>query len=185
MIFDLAQDVAADLASRKFPVEVRYGREPVLSRGYGSHTVTFSRDDQSGDGTPESPRGSKRNPDYRYTRGLGVVALLFIASGLPGAMQHEHERECDLVVDGLLTAIEDWAKEAMSAIEWGHLGYLAPDQVDGTEHRAAIVYEVRFQVLRGVYRKDYDGGYPATAELSSATTETRVLLPDDTYEVVP
>jgi hypothetical protein len=185
VIFDMAVWVADTLHTRKFPVEVRYGREPVSSKGYGSHVIQITRDDESGDQLPDTPRSVSRLPDYRATRGLGVVVHLFVSCGITGAMMHEHERECDLIVDGLITALLDWAQEGRSQISWAHSGYVPPSVVDGTEHRAAVVYQMRFAARRGVYRRDYDGTIPATAILSGMGIETHVLLPDDEHEVVP
>ena len=173
MIHQLAVDTAAAMHARGYPVSVYYGPERVTRDGVPSHTILFSRDLERGDAV-RAPTGQRSAPRYVRVRELGVVALVRVQSTVPGAMQHEHERECDIVVDGLLAALCDlYTAGQRPPLEVTEARMLPPEDEQELFHGA--VYRIRFVLPRAVERRDYDGAGPSTAVLADIVTSPVML----------
>ena len=184
MIHQMSVDVAADLQERKFPVTVVYGPERTLREAWHSALIVFERDREQGD-TIDVVRGTQRNARRRYTRGVGVKVTVYAKSGVSGAMVHEHEREADAIVDGLVTQLDRWAVEGKAApLEWTESRFLTPEEVDESELGAGAVYRLRFRVGRGVDERDYEGSAQPTGAATSTANAIEVSINGEDYEEV-
>jgi hypothetical protein len=187
MIYALAQDVAARLVLRKFPVRVVYGPER-LARDCPSTaaiTIVIERDRTRGDAVRAAPT-TRTNPRLLRVRDIGCAATVFARSSLPGAQVHEHEHDCDQVVDALLIALVEWGVENQAGtgeISGGR--FLSPSEVAGAEHLSGVVYQLQFRVPRGLLVRDYEGAAQPTGTLDGITTALRVSLDGVSYEAVP
>lgn len=157
MIYEMARDVAADLAARKYPVAVSYGPERVTRDGYPQGVIVVERDRDGSDAvTP--PKGQVNNPRYKGVRTLAVKATIYARSSLDGPLIGDHERECEKLVDAFIVALEDWGTESKA----GYIAITAAKYLDAsaradTEQWPGVIYELRFAVPRGVYKRDYVG----------------------------
>lgn len=104
MIGDIATRVAADLRARKFPHLVVYGPERVARDGFDS-VIVFSRDRQAGDPIIAPAGGTNTNPRVPFNRNVSGRVVVYARSAKPGATPFDHEEECDLVCDGVITAL--------------------------------------------------------------------------------
>lgn len=168
----MVQDIAAALAARKYPYPVLYGPERVQRHGY-AQAIVFERDRTQND-TIGAPNGRQQNPQKQYTRGLACVATVYAASSLAGAHVGDHERECEAVVDGVVTALNDWVTEARSGVDFVGGTYLDAKTRDGVEQWPGVAYELRFRILRGVFRRDYDGAAQPTGTVAGVARTTLV-----------
>lgn len=175
MIAELADRVAADLAARKFPHRVRYAPGPVRLESPVHAAVVFFRDREEGDEILP-PTGWKGSPNPRavYDRRFRGVALVYAKSAKAGAQEREHEDECDVVCDGVLTAI--YHVSAGHSLQISSSRILRPEEVDRgpaqnqtAPHgaRAGCVAEIRFSLASPVRRLDYTGDGPLTGEIGS------------------
>jgi len=182
MIYALASDIATRLQARKYPVSVFYGPERVSSEQCDSMRIVFERDV---DAIPGAVLGWSNNPRATGVRSLGVLATVEVSSGLVGARLSEHQHECDNLVDALLVELYAWGAESRAGyLPVTETRYLSPEERAGSERSNGVAYAIRFQVPRGVYRRDYEGN--AASEVSSygAGGSVRLELPDGEYEVV-
>ena len=183
MIHQLAFDLAARLETMLFPAAVLYGPEHVVREGPESMRIMVERD---ADGViTASPVGHKVNPRSRAVREIGVRLTIAAQSPLAGAMLHEHQRECDAVVDAVVYSLLGWAAKGKSRITFVSGAYLRPEDFDGAEFSAAgVMYELRFRVARGVDGRNYEGVGAATGAATGVSNTTRVSLDGEDYEEV-
>jgi len=196
VILQLAQDVTAGLVERGFPVDAHYGTQ-VLKSGAMGLRVAFGRDTRGGD-LVEAVIGAQRNPKGIWSRQLGVIVVLHVASGLASAMLPEHEHECDDLVDGLLTELFTWCSTGKALVPViVESAYVAPDEVPliaevyGMPAHPApvegVAYVLRFRISRGVTRRDYDGSAAtevAAGDYSVSTDTERVAIPGGDWETI-
>lgn len=184
MIYQLARDCAAALVAQKFPVTVYCGPERVRREGPDSHVVIFSRDTERGDSI-EPPRGARRNARYVRRREMGVVVRVYARSNAAGARQHEHERECDLLVDGVIVALTElFASGHRAPFAPTEARYLSAEEAREAEIAASVVYQMRFTLPRAVERTTYAGEALPEGGLSSYAGSTRVTLDGSGFENV-
>lgn len=105
MIGHLAAAVKADLASRYFPYRVVYGPERIARDGFTENAVVFLRDRDSGDAITAPIGANGLNPDVPFNRVIRGMFVVYARSSKSGAGPLQHEDECDLVCDGVLTAM--------------------------------------------------------------------------------
>ena len=156
MIYRMAMDVGAALTARKFPIRVEYG--PEQTQRVAPQTVIIIDRDRGASETIGAAHGTERNPKKVGARFLPCRALVYACSTLADARLNEHEHECDRFVDGLLSALYDWAKLEQTAVNVTGARFAAKaDGVDDLESWPGVVYLVTFTVGRGVYRMTYTG----------------------------
>lgn len=180
MIAELADRVAADLAARKFPHRVSYAPGPVRFDSPVHPAVVFFRDRESGDGiTPPTGWKGSPNPRAMFDRRFRGIALVYAKSARAGAQERDHEDECDMVCDGVLTAIYAVSKGHLLEVQSSRI--LRPEEVDlgpAQEQRAphgartGCVAELRFSLASPVRRLDYTGAGPLTGEIFSVDAPT-------------
>lgn len=184
MIHQLARDLAVHLHGRGYPVSVYCGPERVTREGVSSHVVVLERDRERGDSVTY-PAGSHPNARVVRVRSLGVVATIRAQSTRAGAMRHEHERECDALVDGViasLCALYSAAKRPPLDVTEARM--LTAEEVQQSEVAPLAVYRMRFALPRAVERRDYDGSARPVAVLAGGETNVLLALPDEEFEVV-
>lgn len=184
MIYTLARDVGAKLLARKFPVRVAYGPERLQREGYDP-VIVIERD-RGGSDRIGPAVGVQRNARKRMVRMLAVRATIYAVSTLPGAMIHDHERDCERLIDALLVALDEWqAAERAGALEISEARYLAAADRNDVETWPGVVYVIRFFVRRAVYALTYEGDAKPEAAAPGFMNATRAALDGNDYENVP
>jgi hypothetical protein len=172
----MAQDLASNLQTRKYPVAVYYGPERVSYVGADDLRITLSR---AGGDVIAPPKGEQANGRKRYTRHLGVLARIQARSPVAGARVNEHEHECDALVDALITALYEWASAWQSIVVIGNGAYVLPEEFNGAEIGSSVVYDLPFHVARGVITKDYEGAVrPMSPPLHGVSTGSVLVSRD-------
>jgi hypothetical protein len=189
MIYAMASDIASRLVARGFPVEVRYGVDRLSSAvGVADRRIVVERDRRGGDTFSPYP-GGRGNPRAVGVRGVGVTATVLARSPKRGALLHDHEHDCDQLVDALLVELREWCAEAKAGepeIVEGRL--LGPQDFLGEVPPEGAAYQLRFRVSRATLCRDYEGDAEPTGALAGTGVEfsaVRVSRDGSTYETVP
>lgn len=170
MIYRMSCDLEANLRARKFPVHISYGKERMLRGGWYSASIVIERDASRSDKVGAT-LGQQRNPRAVYMRSLAVKALVFAKSNVDGARLSEHEHECETIVDGLVSALYEWATAARAGeVTWGECRYLSAEERDDIEGWPGVVYMLRFHIDRRITTKNYEGAGLSSAVLSDVIT---------------
>ena len=178
----LMRDVAAKMRARSYPVHFEYGPDAVAREGRGLQIVV-ERDREQGDGLGP-PVGTQGNPNVARKRMLGCVARVYVKSSKPNATVWDHEELCDHVVDALLFALYEWGAEARAGdLPVRESRYLGASELKHEERWAGLVYQIRFQVPRGLRGVTFESQAKPTGEAASVASRTDVSGPggdDDT-----
>lgn len=176
------RDVAQKLHDRAYPVRFEYGPDAVVREGRDL-LVVMQRDREQGDGVGP-PVGVRENPRGVRVRSLGVVARVYVRSSKPNATVWDHESLCDHVVDALFVALYEWGAEAKAGdLPVRESRYLSAAELSNDERWAGVVYQIRFQLPRGLQRVTYQGAAQPTGSASTIASRTDVHGPggsDDT-----
>lgn len=172
----LADDVAARLRARRFPVAVLYGPEALEREGYQGPTIVIARDDTGGD-TFRAPAGAQRNARNVWERGLALIVGVFAASTLPGARREDHEALADILTDASLVALYEACKASrLAAPELGGGRFLRAEERAGVQTWPGVVYEYRAVVSRGVYAFTWDGAAEPEATIHAVASRTESVV---------
>lgn len=179
MIHQLALDLEARLHARQYPVRVEYGADERLARGAATSYEIMIRRAPKGDAV-RSIVASRTEPRNKLVRDLAVEATFYVQSRHSGAMAHEHERDCDALVDAFLVALHGWTVEskAGTSVDVTESRYLSPDEYNGSETFFGVVYRLVFNVARGVADKIYEDGAQLAAVIKTVSTATSVAIAD-------
>ncbi len=166
MIYRLTMDVRDLLAARKFPFAVEYGPERT-TRVAPFNAIVIDRDRDANEAIGAAP-ALQRNPKKVLRRDIPCRALVYAFSSVDGARVCDHEHECDRYVDGLVSALDEWATAAKGEVTFTGARFATP--ADGVDSEAwpGVVYAVTFTVGRGVYARDYTGAGQAEGSVAGA-----------------
>lgn len=175
MIYELSQDIETELQARLFPVHVEY--QSRVARETFENVIVFKRDREGGDSVGPA-RGVNPNARRFAQRTLGVEAKVYVRSPEDGAHVGTHEFECEDLVDALLVALEEWAKENQAwPIEITSARYLSEAELNGIETWPGVVYQLKFGVPRGIYKRDFSRAARPEGAAGSVASVTHVRLP--------
>lgn len=178
----LMRDVAVKMRARGYPVRFEYGPDAVAREGR-EIVIVVERDREQGDGFVP-PVGTQRNPDVIRKRLLGCVARVYAKSSKPNATIWDHEELCDHIADAFFFALYEWGAEARAGdLPIRESRYLAASELRNEERWAGAVYQIRYQVPRGLRGVTYEGDARPTGEAASVASRTDVSGPgaeDDT-----
>jgi hypothetical protein len=174
-------DVDAALKARHFPIETEYGPRPT-GLVYPHTRIVIDRDRDATE-TIEAAHGTQRNAKKVLARYIPCRALIYACSTVEGARVNEHEHECDRYVDGLLSALHEWAKRENAEIQIKGARFATKaDGVDELETWPGVVYLLTFAVGRGVYRRTYTGAGQPEGSVAAAGMRGTVQVRTDGAE---
>lgn len=120
-------------SARKLGARIEYGREP-FTRAVASESIVLI-DVQRGEGLESyaslspKPGGNLRLSDgnkyhYPLTRAIAGEALIIAISTVAGPRRQDHVELCDLIVNNLVNALYETAKDSSKALQIQNGGYL-------------------------------------------------------------
>lgn len=179
MIYNMMRDIEARFTKRKFPVRFEFGPERV-AREFFATTIVMARDDKSDTFTPTA--GTQGQSGVRE---LASVAKIYANSPLHGAMIHDHQEFCELLVDAFYVELKNWCeghKRRPPTISEAR--FMTPAEV-GAEFPMGVVYLLRFRVTRGMFERDYNGAGALTGSPAGVGGELIVSSHGTGQEIVP
>jgi hypothetical protein len=187
MIYEIAKEIATELATKGCPYRVVYGPER------GAQTVASPRFvvERNRDATDDilSPRSRPVNPRMVALRVLACRCRVFAKSNLAGAGVHDHERVADQMVDRFTVALNKAVRVRCTTYRVTRAKLLGADELGlyGLETWPGVVYTIEFEIDRGVY--DTNWAEEVAEEFSlvegSLTFTGQVYLDPDAREPIP
>lgn len=164
MLGSLTDTLRARLRERGVPFDVEYGPERMRQTSLAKSHIVLERDRERGD-VFKGPASNTRNPRIVETWGLGCVCRVYAQSTKNGARARDHEELCDEIVRQIVLSLREIV--AANRLRWAITGsgYLSAESMDerGMEAWAGVVYELAFQVDRGISDTEYNGEKAAEA----------------------
>lgn len=185
----MVQALQSKLTSRKFPTVFEYGPRRLTIEGFHDHLVCVERDHETPDAMSVA-NGQQTNPRRLCNRALAVKATIYAQSRLDNARINEHEQECEQIVDALIVSLHEWGSEAKARLGdvtplLGEMRYLKHTEYQEAEAWPGVVYLFKFKIMRGVYRKDYEGAARPTGAATDVGNVIEIRQnADDPPEVV-
>ena len=162
-VFVLLRDA---LKAKGVPFDVIYGPTQVAP-AVGATRIQFMRDYDSGD-TVLPGRGRFANPRMFAVRAMGGMVRIHAQSTIKSAQRYDHEKLADAIVDQLQVELYKIARNAKTEWRVVRAGFV----VDTTlpEGWQGVVYELRFQIDRGVNDVSWVGAKAPEGSYAHAST---------------
>jgi hypothetical protein len=156
MLHEIGVELAAALRTKKCPIGVVDGPEPMGTTTWGRERIVIEHDDEGGDAFSHV-LSQHKNPKHRATRAIGVKVTIYAQSTRPGALHWEHRRRAEHTLDIVVVALADVITARKNA--WRITGgkFVTPPDLDSSEKPGGAVYELKFTVDRGVYEQKWTG----------------------------
>lgn len=186
MLAAITYQVRDALEARGVPYPVSYGPERTGQTSMADPHIVIERDRDQGDGINPATT-NRRNPQLVFVRPIGAVFRVYARSTLPSAGPADHERVADKVVDQILVVLREIVAARKTFMRFGSAGLLTAAALEelSLQTWSGVVYQVRFQVDRGVTTANYEGEIAAESEFgdSPGTSVSTTLDTDDSPEV--
>ena len=189
MIHEIFVQLRTALKAKGVPFELVYGPTQVAPK-VGATRIQMLRDYDAGDQVLPS-LSQHRNPRVFAARGMGALVRVHAQNTVAGAQRHDHERIADLIVDQVQVELYKIVRAAKTMWRVTRAGLVADTTTDGW---SGVVYELHFQVDRGVrdvtWAGDADGEMTMTAEtavtsINATGPSTTRALPTSTTRIEP
>ena len=153
MLHEIGVDIAARLAAKGCPIKVVDGPEPTESTAHTHERIVIEHD---GDAFSFA-RSQHRNPRAAATRNIGGKITIYANSPSPGALDWEHTRRAEVLLDMVLVALRyvSSVRKNGLTLKAGRFVKL-PDQ-EKSDKQAGAVYELTFSIERAVVEKTWAG----------------------------
>jgi hypothetical protein len=153
MIREIGVELQAALRAKLCPVRV-VDREQTNPAAFGRERIVIEHDE--GDSFV-APRGSRANPKHRFTRTMGAKVTIYAQSTGAGALEFEHRRRAEHILDLVLVALDDIARKRKNAWTPTGGGFVIPEALEDSERHGGAVYELRFTFDRAVFEQTWAG----------------------------
>lgn len=180
-----AEGVAARLAARKFPFPVTYGPEHHRRESFHT-TIVFERDADAPD-LPAAPAGFQVNPRKVLSLWLACKCTIYAKSSLHAATVGEHEALALQLVEGVVTALDDWTSEGKTMLQLREMRFLRAEelQMPGLESWPGRAYQIKFAVGAGLVKRTFLGEARPTYTVAGFQNRTEARLDGAPDEVPP
>jgi len=167
MIHEIYDQLRVALKAKGVPFECVYGPTPVPAK-VGATRIHMLRDYDAGDQVLPT-LSQHRNPRVFAARGMGALVRVHAQSTIGGAQRHDHERLADAIVDQVQVELYKIVRAAKTVWRVTRAGLVADATTDGW---AGVVYELHFQIDRGVRDVDWLGNADGEMTMTSETAVT-------------
>lgn len=154
MLHEIVVELNADLSASGCPIRVIDGYEPTRTTTYARERIVIEHDD--GD-TFSATRSQHRNPSIRMIRNVSARATIYAQSAAPNALDWEHYRRAEHVLDMFLVALERVLLSRKNAWSIRSGSFARPDDLRRSETPGGAVYALTFSYERGIYEQRWNG----------------------------
>ena len=181
MIHEIMTEISTKLASKGCPIRVFDGPENTKTTTGARERVIVEHDEQGGDSF-SAPLTQHKNPKMRMIRNIGVRITIYAQAANVGALDWEHRRRAEHLLDLVMVALYDTLKVRRNGFQIRKAGFTQSDDLAASEIIAGATYELTLSIERGVYDTTWAGdkrpeGTPAT--IGSKTHVSIYHGPDD------
>lgn len=154
MLHEIGVELGAALAAVGCPLKVIDGPEPTKTTTFARERIVVEHDGGDGFGPTRSQRP---NPKVRLVRTVGAKVTIHAQSPKPNALDWEHRRRAEHVLDLVLVALEKVIVARKNAFAFTGGRFVKSDDLAKSETAGGAVYELTFNVERAVHVQNFDG----------------------------
>lgn len=171
MIHEIGVQLQAALQAKGCPFVVIDGPERRPTTTFARERVVIERDMSAGD-TFAATHLPGKNPVTRLTRLIGCKITIYARAPSKGALEFEHFRRAEQVLDVVLIALYGIAKGRQNQVAFTSGKFVEPPDLTEGETMGGAVYELHFTFDRGVADRTWAGAAQPTANVASGTIQS-------------
>lgn len=168
MIREIGVEVRAYLASQGCPVAVVDGPEPSNTTTFARERIVCERIVDAGEAVVAAP-SQRRNPRMVAARRIGGRLTVYAQEPKAGALEFEHIRRVDRIVDMVLVGLEKSLTARKTPFELGPGKLVLPGDLKASASQSGAVYEIQFSFLRAVEVVTWAGSEPTEVQMGGLT----------------
>jgi len=164
VIHDIGLALQVRLRAAGCPVAVVDGPEPTTTATRGRERIVIEHADSD---SFVPTRSQRPNPVHRLNRSVGAKITIYAQSPRAGALDFEHRRRAEHILDLVLVALGDEAGSSAIYNVWAPQSgqFITPPDLEGSERRGGAVYELAVTFERAVKVQTWAGDIAPEAEL--------------------
>lgn len=182
MLHEIGVELGAALAAQGCPLRVIDGPEPTKTTTYARERIVIEHDDADGFVPTQSQH---RNPKIRMVRNVAAKVTIYAQSPAAGAMEWEHTRRAEHVLDLVLVALDYVVSVRKNRWTIKGGGFVRPDDLAKSDTQGGAVYALTFAVERGVYEQKWNGDVRPQVTGVPITSTDRITLAHGPSDQVP
>lgn len=171
MIREIGVEIGAKLAAQGCTFKV-YDRDLTDTTAPIKERVVIERDYEAGESFA-APPSQKLNPTMPLARNMAAKIRIYAKSPKANALQWEHERHLDAMLDQVLVALNDVIVARKNSYQIGRGKFFLLADAKSSEQIAGAVYELPFTVSRGIYRTTWKGEATPEVEITEGMIRSR------------
>ena len=172
MIHEIGVELQAALKLQGCPLVVIDGPERTQTTTFARERLVIEHDD--GGDTFGPARSQAKNPDIRMIRNIGVKITIYAQEPAVGAIDFEHRRRAEHVLDMLLVALEKVALARKNGITFKSGKLIVPEDLAKSEEREGAVYELSFSIERAVGQRTWAGAIQTTKAIAHNSASVNI-----------
>lgn len=161
MIHEIGRELETAIAAKGCPFKV-FDREATKPLTWGRNRIVIER-------APEDkvnpPRFQSRVPKVHWVRDIVGTITIFAQSSVTGALEFEHERLCDEVVDQVLIAMRGVAGARRNGLTITKSTRVPIADLAASEKVGGVAHQITFSIERAVSEREWDGTLQAEFEI--------------------
>jgi hypothetical protein len=164
----VSSGVEVVLKSHGFPLPVYYAPEGFTRTSFGD-CVVFQRLRGSDSFGPPAASGDPKGLDGKRLASwqVGGLVTVYSRSPAPSPSIETHEDWGDHIVSMVVCALIDWCRDNLHSVAITAAGYVDESELSEEDRPPGTVYRLQFDVGRGVFRRAWDHGLPATGTIAA------------------
>lgn len=170
MIHEIGVELGVQLAAVNCPLKVLDGPENTKTVTYARERIVIEHD-PTGDKFSNN-KSQQKNPKIRVIRNIGVKITIYAQEASGGAMDWEHRRRAEHVLDLVLVALEKVLVARHNGWTLSGGRFIDPNDLATSEVQGGSVYELTFSVERGVYVQTWTGNARPEMTILPTTIQT-------------
>ena len=153
MIHEIAIELQTALRAVDCPLAV-VERESTKTTTFGRERIVLEHAEGGGD-TFGAVRGTHVNPKHRFTRTIALQVTIYAQSLKAGALEWEHRRRAEHILDLAVVAIDDIAKRRRNTLVLGGGGFIVPEDLQDSERHGGAIYQLSLTFDRAIHAQTW------------------------------
>lgn len=171
MIAAIAKELDDALKAKGVPLRVSMGPERTDTTTPARERIVVEYDDNAGDSL--SPTPPHRNSAMKFVRLVGAKLTIYAQEPSAGAMDYEHRRRAEHVLDLVLVALDNVVRGRRNALAIRSGRFIRPADLAQSKQPGGAVYELTFSIDRAVLDTTWKGAAAPTVTMGAGGLRMR------------
>lgn len=171
MLHEIGVELQAALAAAGCPYRVFDG--PIRTTDANFRDRIVLEHDEQGADSFAMRHNTARNPRAFFARGMACKLTIYAASPKAGALEYEHRRQVEHVLDIVVVSLQEIAKGRQNLWTPKSGRFLKPDEWKTTDTLPGVAYEFKFDFDRGIVKRTWVGDAEPTTTIVEGEIQSK------------